>query len=128
MQLLPKWVLPPSFPSVHDSESATVLEMTAKVYGAMNTLISEYNEFADTVNKQISGFSDEEKKAREEFQLEVTKVMRSFTSCMDEYLRINLNETAKTLINEALQTGKITVTEFYDPVTESLDIVAGGET
>lgn len=127
MNMLPKWVLPSYLPSVYDSESGTVLEMTAKLYGAMNTLISEYNTFADTVNEQMEGFSSEEKEARKEFELSITKVMNEFRCCMEQYMKTNLNATAEKLIGDALASGQIIVTEHYDPVTESLDIVAGGD-
>lgn len=41
MELLPKIVIPDGRPSVYDTESATLLELVAKLHGAMNELISE---------------------------------------------------------------------------------------
>ena len=127
MILLPKWVLPPSLPSVYESESATALEMVAKVYGAMNTLIEEYNKFAAKTEKTVSEHNESETNAREEFEFEITKLMTEFTACMEAYLKTNLKETAETLINEAIAAGTLTVAEVYDPESESLNIVTGGE-
>lgn len=126
MNALPKWVLVNPFPAIHDFESLTVIEQTARIYGAMNALIEEYNSFADSVNKNLSEFTKSEENSREEFELKITKVMREFI-CSMEQKYYDLNVLATTLINEAIQAGKITVTEVYDPETESLNMVVGGE-
>lgn len=107
MQLLPKWVLPPTMPSIYDLESYTALEMTAKVYGAMNTLIAEYNKFADSVNAALGTFTDEETAARTNFETEVTKVYRQFMCQMEQYLQINLDTTAKNIIWGSIEDGTI---------------------
>lgn len=126
MNVLPKWVLANHFPAIHDFESLTVLEQTARIYGAMNALIEEYNKFADSVNNQLSTFTESEEEARKEFELQITKVIREFMCCWEQKTA-DLNETAKTLFNEAIQAGKITIAEVYDPETESLNMVVGGE-
>lgn len=109
MQLLPKWVLPPTMPAIYDLESGTALEMTAKVYGAMNTLIEEYNKFADSVNTAMGTFTEEEKTARKQFETDVTKVYREFTCTMEKYLRLNLDDTATKVIIEGMNNGSIPV-------------------
>lgn len=130
MNLLPKWVLPPSLPSVFESESFTAMEAVARVYGAMNQLISEYNNFADEVNKQYSKFTTEEKKAREEFELSVTKVMNEFRCCIDQRI-VNLEadvlSTTKDIINTAIREGTLVITETYDPDAESLNLAVTEE-
>lgn len=122
MNLLPKWVLPPTLPSVYDCESFTVLEMVSKLYGAVNELIGEYNKTVE----QLNGFQEEEKAAREEFELKLTKVVKQFI-CETESKFTDLEATAANIVNEAIQAGRITIKEVYDPETESLNIVAGGE-
>ena len=57
LPLLPAWVLPPTLPSIYESESATALEMVAKVYGATKQMVEDYNKFADEINKEISEFT-----------------------------------------------------------------------
>lgn len=56
MRLLPRWALvnPPS--ALYDLESVTPLQQTARVYGAMQEMIREYNNFADQINKEITEF------------------------------------------------------------------------
>lgn len=125
MNLLPKWALVNPFPAIHDFESLTVIDQTARIYGAMNGLINEYNAFADQVNKHLSSFTGTEQKSREEFEEKITKVMREFMCSMEKYLKINLEDTATTLINEAIEDGRILV-QRYDPETESLNIALTG--
>lgn len=127
MRLLPKWILANPFPALHDFESLTVIDQTARVYGAMNDLITEYNNFAEAANKQIEAFTDEEQEAREKFEASITKVMNQFMCCMDQYMKVNLESTAEKLINEAIQNGHISISALkYDPETESLMLVSDG--
>lgn len=125
MNALPKWALANPFPAIHDFESLTVIDQTARIYGAMNALIEEYNKFAETVNDQLSTFTESEQEARKEFELQITKVMNEFRCSMEQYLKLNLEGTATALINEAIEAGRLVV-EQYDPATESLNIVTGG--
>ena len=126
MNTLPKWVLVNPIPAIHDFESLTVIDQTARIYGAMNQLIEEYNKFAETVNDHLSNFTESEKEARREFELNITKVMNEFRCSMEQYLVLNLEDTATALINAAIEDGRILVQQ-YDPETESLNIgLTGG--
>lgn len=122
MQSLPKWVIANPFPALHDFESLTVIDQTARIYGAMNQLIEEWNKMID----QLSEFEKSETASREEFELNMTKVIREFM-CSWEQKTADLQEFAKTILNEAIQAGTITISEMYDPETESLNLVVGGE-
>lgn len=122
MNTLPKWVLANPIPAIHDFESLTVLEQTARIYGAMNQLINEWNKMIE----QLSGFEKSETESREEFELKITKVIREFMCSWNQKTE-DLERFAESIINEAIQAGKITITEVYDPETESLNMVVGGE-
>lgn len=122
MNALPKWVLANPFPAIHDFESLSVIEQTARIYGAMNSLIEEYNKFADSVNKQLSTFTESEQKSREEFEAEITKVMREFVCRMEKHWVVNMESTARDIINEAIEAGRMLI---YDPSTESLNLTGG---
>lgn len=127
MNLLPKWAIVNPFPAIHDFESLTVIDQTARIYGAMNALIEEYNKFADTVNGQLSTFTETEQKAREEFETQITKIMREFICSMEQHLKVNLEDTTRELLNEAISAGTMKIAEVYDEATESLNFVLGGE-
>ena len=122
MNTLPKWVLANPIPAIHDFESLTVLDQTARIYGAMNQLINEWNKMIE----QLSGFEKSETESREEFELKITKVIREFMCSWNQKTE-DLERFAESIINEAIQDGKITITEVYDPETESLNMIVGGE-
>ena len=129
MQMLPKWVLPPSLPAVYDFESATALEMTAKIYGAMRTLIEEYNKFADTVNANIK---EHQEKTDSEAELFGTGLRQEFQDFIDvvelELKKLNADTLAftKEIVNKAIKAGEVTVVVDYNEVTESLLITTTG--
>lgn len=123
MELLPKWVLPPTLPSVYDCESFTALEMVSKLYGAVNELINEYNKTVE----QVNGFQNEEKAAREKFETDLTKVIREFMCEM----RNGAGETTKKMVKEMIDNGEIVVNDTvvnveYDATTEAMNIVVSG--
>lgn len=123
MNLLPKWVLTNSYPAVFDSESATTIEMTAKIYAAMQELISDYNSFVDTVNQQIIEFLNDTNKTFEVFAAELRQEFQDFidivvlkiqsqdahineqTAIINEavdYMKTNLSNTIDTMVDEWL--------------------------
>lgn len=122
MNLLPKWRMQAAKPAFTDFESVTSQEAVAKLYAAMNELIGELNK----MNDHLTEFENAEKANREEFEKNITVVMREFNCSFDQKIS-NLESFAETLINAAIKDGRITVTEVYDPDTESLNTVVGGE-
>ena len=53
MNQLSTWVLTNPLPAVHDLESLTSVEMVARLYAAMQSLINEVNEHIAQVNKTV---------------------------------------------------------------------------
>ena len=140
MQLLPKWVLTNPSPSIYDSESGTAVQMVAKVYGAMNTLIEEYNQFADEVNKQIIEYNEDITKDNDNFKKCITETVEKYIKSIDmkideQNLKIdkavlsmteNIVDTTNELVNQAIINGQIVVYEDYDSATESLNLIVTG--
>lgn len=109
MKLLPHWSLTGKNPAFYDTESATAIEQTAKVYGAMQSLIEEYNGFVDTLNKEIETFEASSKEEAEAFKLCITGIVSDYIQSidmrMDEatvYMKANLRATAEELLNEII--------------------------
>lgn len=108
MKLLPIWVRPDTLPAFNDAESSTALEQTYKVYKAMNELITEYNAFAESVNKQIIDFvakynGDIEiftTSLRQEFQ-DFIDVVDVKISSMTESVTNSVLENVNTYVNSA---------------------------
>lgn len=83
MDLLPLWVLTDTHPAFYDSESATALEQTAKIYGAMNQLISEYNSFVDSTNEKIKKFIEKTEEDYEIFKVSMRQEFQDFIDVID---------------------------------------------
>lgn len=92
MQKLPYWILTNPRPSFHDVESATVQQMTAKVYGAMNELIEEYNSFVEESNANIEKYGAEMIKGQNEFTTKLIKTNREFFDCIKTFTKENAQQ------------------------------------
>lgn len=86
MQRLPIWVLNHRFPSVYDSESKTAIEQTARVYGAMQDLIDEYNKFAETTNKALEMFETDMVDSNSKFKKEICSIVENYITSIDAKL------------------------------------------
>lgn len=111
MVQLPRWVLTNPIPAVLDTESVTAIEMVAKLYGAMQGLIDEYNAFAERTEKSVNDFMNDSNADREVFQIAMRQEFQDFIDVVDmkvteaeTYMRTNLREIAETylagIINE----------------------------
>lgn len=110
MELLPNWELTNKKPAFYDTESATVIEETALLYGKMQDLINDYNLFANEVNKAITSFTTETEQNQECFKTSITKLIEDYIKSIDmktdeltAYLKTNLVQT----INDLYSSGEI---------------------
>lgn len=110
ISLLPIWELTNKKPAFYDTESATVIEETALVYGKMQDLIKDYNLFANEVNKKITSFTTETEENQECFKTSITKLIENYIKSIDmkidelsAYLKTNLVQT----INDLYASGEI---------------------
>ena len=129
MLQLPKWVLTNKRPAFYDDESVTSIEMTAKLYGAMQTLIEEYNAFAETMEKTINDFMADVNADQETFKIAMRQEFQDFIDTVDLRLQKVENDTleiTQNLINNAIKNGTIDVIENYDPDAEYLNITVTG--
>lgn len=140
MRKLPKWVILSKFPALYDLESATVIEMTAKIYGAMGDMIDEYNKFAESVNASIKAFENGMTTDYEEFTVGLRQEFQDFIDVVETkiqeqnvyindtmtYVKNNMYTIASNAINDAIQAGTIHVSDYYDEETESYNIIITG--
>lgn len=106
MQRLPKWMICDKFPAMYDLESATAIEQTAKVYGAMQTLIDEYNKFAERVNKIIDDFETYATKENEEFRVALRQEFQDFIDIINLKVKAQdkeINERFKAIVEDIEQ-------------------------
>lgn len=135
---LPKWVLTNPRPSIYDSESATAIEMTAKLYQAMTDVIDDYNKFVENVEKNISQFEQETNKDIQEFTVSLRQEFQDFIDVVEmklqeqdkeikeayDYLVANLKKTTQEVVAKELQSGTLQVGVSYIDETESLNMIA----
>lgn len=110
MKKLPIWNLTTKRPAFYDMESLTAVEQTAKIYGAMQELIDEYNLFATEVNKSIDEYTTATDQDQECFKTEMTTLIENYIKSIDmkvddltAYLKTNLTQT----IGEMFENGTL---------------------
>lgn len=107
MELLPKWILNDERPSFYDTESVTAITSVARLHGAMNELIKEYNAFADRYNKIVADFTNDANTDREVFEVAMRQEFQDFINVIDLKVRelattIDDNDTKVDYTNEIL--------------------------
>lgn len=137
---LPNWCLTNENPSFYETESATAIEMVAKLYAKMQELIEDYSfnnknlmeiveDFKKIITDNFNVFSVE---LRQEFQdfIDVIELkVKANDGKIEEaydYLRLNFDQTAKNILNEMIQQGKIQLGLQYVEDTEALNIILEG--
>lgn len=140
MELLPKWVFPGTYPAVYEFDSATAIEMVAKLHGAMQELIKEYNTFSETLKTENENFKNTIDETCSLFAVDLRQEFQDFIDVVDIKIReqdTKLENTvaeieerflkdAQAYINAAINEGKISVATVYEPETQSLYIVGSG--
>lgn len=126
---LPRWVLTSKNPSFYDTESVTSVEMVAKLYAAMQTLIDEYNTFAESTEKTINDFMSDESANRNVFEIAMQQKFQDFIDVVElrlQKIEVDTVAYSKQIVNDAIQSGLLRITEVYNPETESLDMIIDG--
>lgn len=118
MNQIPTWVLTNPLPAVHDLESLTSVEMVARLYAAMQTLIKEVNEHIAQVNKTVGENDNDLKTALKEFEHKFTCISNDLVKMVRGFEKTMYGKIADA-VAEAVVAGKIV--EVYDPLTESLE-------
>lgn len=121
MKLLPKWALTNLSPAFYDCESGSAIQQTAKVYGAMNELIEEYNNFVDEINKNITDFENGVISSNDEFKTCITNLIENYIKTIDlkiqmqdqdieeavSFFKTNLSESLEQIIAEMRESGEL---------------------
>ena len=113
MQKLPAWVLANARPSLYDVEIATLTQMTARVYGAMNEMINEFNSFTEQSNKTLDEIGQQTIKAQQDFETKIIKANTEFFKCVKDYVKENSAATLNSDINNPALLEKINTDSFY---------------
>lgn len=118
MKELPPWVLANPLPAVNDLDSRTSIEMVGRLYAAMQSLIKEWNEHIDQVNKIVGENDIELKNALKDFEHKFTCISNNLVEMVRQYEK-TMDGKINAAVAAAVANGSIV--EVYDPVTESLE-------
>lgn len=136
MPLLPHWCVVNPMPAIYDTESATAIEQTAKLYKAVQEMINSYNEFVNEVNPVIEEYFNSVNQNIEEFEQRITKICHDYIKTMDmkishqdkvineavTYMKDNLVKNCTEIVNSAIQNGEIYITHSYDEGLKKLTL------
>ena len=136
IERLPHWIIPNKIPAFLEGESATAIEMVAKVYGKTNELIADYNEFVNAVNQHIDEFETSTEKNYELFTVGIRQEFQDFIDTVElkimeqdkeiqdavAYMKNNLTATMKLMISNMFENGGITLKADYDSELYSLEL------
>lgn len=139
IQSLPPWALTNPNPAFYSSESGSVIEQTAKMYAKVNELVSEYNSFTENVNTIIKDFTTATTKDLGAFEVALRQEFQDFIDVVNlkildqdkkiddavNYMKNNITATTKTVVNQAIEDGAISIVLNYDADSENIDIVGG---
>lgn len=137
--LLPKWVLNSNNPAFYDTESATAIEMVAKLYGSMNTLIDDYNKFVDNTNQIITDFNESTTKDIELFKVAMRQEFQDFINVVElklqsqdkeieyavSYMKTNLTATLNSVLAEMKSNGEFSkeVLKVYADMVNDINVL-----
>lgn len=130
VKLLPIWCITDKMPAFYDVESATAIEQTAKLYGAMRNLQEKYNLFATEINKTIEEFITGVNADQECFEKRMTKVIHDYLDYLEtkvknqdkviaeavSFMKTNLKTSITELIAQMHESG-----EFDEAVLNAID-------
>lgn len=118
MKQLPPWNIPSTAPAVHDLESVSALEMVSKLYGAMQSLITEWDKYSEAVNATLTAKDTEARNTIQEFEHKFTCISNDLVQMVRD-LEKKMDGKITAAVRDAVISGKIV--EVYDPITESLE-------
>ena len=136
MDKLPHWSITDKHPAFYDTESATAIEMVAKLYAAMNQLIDEVNPILDNASKLHEEFREEVRSEftaftiglRQEFQdfIDIInlKVM-SQDKIINDWIGV-IEKEASRIVSEKIESG-VFVRFKYTDIDEGLYIIGSSE-
>ena len=115
------WCLTGTKPAFYDTESATATEQTAKLYGAVKTLIDETEKAINELDQTVIDYKNGIIEDQNDFKNHVDKVMHDYIAMIDDkiltqdkkinetivYIKENIIDSVQSIINEMKETGEL---------------------
>lgn len=142
MERLPFWRPTKGMPASYDSESATTIEMVAKLYSAMSSLIDEYNTEIQKLNDEFQNYENDVNQSNECFKTKMIEMMNDFVDTMNiindrhtkeineaiDYMKNGLDETIETTVQDMVKNGELnnTILNAIGDYESQLNVVKAG--
>lgn len=113
---LPRWAISDTFPAFHDVESLSAIEMTARLYGAMNEMVKEYNKFVEDLEIFVNEHEQKTDAQLEDIQTAIAQKFKDFIDIIElkvknqdreiqngiRFMKSNIIETTQQMLEEML--------------------------
>lgn len=130
---LPPWSIPDMHPTFFDNESATAIEMVAKIYGVVQTIADEYTSFSERIETLMNQYTDGANEELENFKVGLRQEFQDFIDIVNRKMKgyeIQLKEAVDAMTENIEQTVNNYIAEHgvklelvYDEEAEELNIV-----
>lgn len=97
IKLLPNWIISSDRPAFYDTESATAIEQTAKIYAKTNEVVEEVNKFVEETNNDINAFKAEIKQEQTVFETAMRQEFQDFINVVD----IKIEQTVNNILSQS---------------------------
>jgi len=135
---LKEWCLTGTRPAFYDTESATAIEQTAKLYGAIKTLIEETEKAVNEINEVVESFKCGMIKDYEDFKCHIDNIMHNYIAMIDDkillqdkkiddtivYIRDNLSVAVKDVVTQMQESGELGE-EMLAAISDLTNVVNG---
>jgi hypothetical protein len=132
---LPNWAYLDSRYAFSDTESATAVEQTAKLYKKIQELITTWNTFEIDFRNELDSFKKDITDKETCFENSMVTLIHNYIHQIDdtiarqnifiEDVKNNMIEVSRDIVESMFENGEVTITTYYNEETESLDLIAG---
>ena len=133
---LPHWVVADRFPAFFESESATAIEMVAKLYDVVKSIPEDYNTNIDILMTELQNWEGDQTEAFNCFKSKIVEMLNDFITAQNiafdkqnleiakakEYMTTHIHETANAIIQQMMTEGILTLNIEYVDDTEALSL------
>lgn len=122
MNKLPMWHITNIRPSNFDTESLTIIEQTARVYGAMNALIEEYNDFSTKLNEAFEKNEIEASEAFDVYKMKMNQLFNDFSDVVELKIE-SFDKTSKdsqSKLDESIKYMERSISQFKTNIDTNL--------
>lgn len=127
---LPPWNLTNKLPAFHDVESASSVQMTAKLYDYMKAFGLDYEKFVEEINTAITEYNTDMETDQKCFEEKITKTIHDYIHIIDtklahqdreieeaiSYIKENLEVGITSILEQMKESGELTtaITNAFD--------------